>query len=81
MVHLPAYVAARFAARMVEHEEETQAQNKVVFGLLFLFVIYPAIFMFLWALFGYTFLSGVIAFTTVCLFAVYHVKMIDGEFR
>lgn len=79
LVHLPAYLAAKSAARMVEHEEETQAQNKVVFGLLFLFVIYPAFFAFLWALFGYTLMAGAIAFSTVWLFAVYHVKMIDGE--
>ena len=79
LVHLPAYVAARLAARMAEDEEETQAQNKVVFGLIFLIVIYPAFFAFLWALFGYTFIAGVIAFSTVLLFAIYHVKMIDGE--
>ena len=65
---------------MVEEEEETQAQNKVVFGLLFLVVIYLAFFAVLWALFGYTLVAGVTAFSTVWLFAIYHVKMIDGEF-
>lgn len=79
LIHLPAYLAARAAARAVEHEEETQAQNKVVFGLLFLLVIYPAFFVFLWALFGRTFIAGIIAFSTVWLFALYHVKMIDGQ--
>ena len=29
LVHIPAYLAGRMGARLVEDEEETQAQNKV----------------------------------------------------
>ena len=79
IVHLPAYVASRWAAGLVEDEEETQAQNKIVLGLLSLLCVYSMAFMFLWALFLYTPLGAVVAAATVWLFAVYHVKIIDGE--
>lgn len=79
VVHLPAYLASKAAARLVEDEEETQAQNKVVFGLIFLILIYPTAFFFLWGLFWYTPTGALAAAVTVWLFAVYHVKMIDGE--
>lgn len=79
MVHMPAYLASRWAAKLVEDEEETQAQNKIVLGLLSLVLIYPTAFFFLWALFLYTPLGAIVAATTVWLFAVYHVKIIDGE--
>jgi hypothetical protein len=32
LVHIPAYLAGRMGARLVEDEEETQAQNKVRYG-------------------------------------------------
>lgn len=79
IVHLPAYIMGRVGAKLVEHEEETQAQNKVAFGLLSLFLIYLASFFFLWALFGYTLVSALIAVCTVYMFAVYHTKMIDRK--
>lgn len=78
-IHLPAYAAARWAGHLVEHEEETQAQNKIVFGLVLLLVTYPMAFYFLWALFLYTPIGAIVAAGTVWLFAVYHVKIIDGE--
>ena len=71
----------RLGAKLVEDEEETQAQNKVAFGLLSLLLIYPAIFFFLWALFSYTGLGALLAAALVYLFAVYHIRMIDGEQR
>ncbi|THH02962.1 hypothetical protein EW145_g6650, partial [Phellinidium pouzarii] len=81
VLHLPAYLAGRWAAGLVEDEEETQAQFKVVFGLLFLVMIYPAVFFFLWALFWYTPTGAVVAAVTVWLFAVYHVKLIDDNYQ
>lgn len=78
IVHLPVYVIGRLGAKMVEDEEETQAQNKVVFGLLFLLMIYPAAFFFLWALFWYTPAGALLAFGTVYLFAIYHNSLING---
>lgn len=76
---MPVYIMGRMGARLVEDEEETQAQNKVVFGLLSLLLIYPAAFFFLWALFWYTPIGGLLAAATVYLFAIYHIKTIDGE--
>jgi uncharacterized membrane protein len=69
----------RWGASLVEAEEETQAQNKVVFGLLSLLLIYPATFFFLWALFWYTPVGALLAASAVYLFAIYHTKTIDGE--
>ncbi|KAH8116623.1 hypothetical protein DFH11DRAFT_1829583 [Phellopilus nigrolimitatus] len=81
LVHLPAYLASRWAARLVEDEEETQAQNKVVIGLLLLVLIYPAAFFFLWALLWYTPIGALVAATIVWLFAVYHNKLIDDNYE
>ena len=67
----------RFGARLVEDEEETQAQNKVVFGLLLLLMIYPAAFYFLWAFFWYTPVGALIAGSFVFLFAMYHNRLIN----
>ena len=78
LVHLPIYLAGRWAGRLVEDEEETQAQNKIVIGLLCLTMIYPTAFFFLWSLFLYTPVGAVVAAVTVWLFAVYHVKLING---
>lgn len=81
VVHAPVYIMGSIGARLVEHEEETQAQNKVAFGLLSLLLIYPSTFFFLWALFFYTRTGALLAALIVYLFAVYHIKMIDGEER
>lgn len=71
----------RLGAKMVEDEEETQAQNKVAFGLLSSLLIYPAAFFFLWALLWYTPIGAILSASIVYFFAVYHTKMIDGEFH
>ena len=70
----------RIGAKLVESEEETQAQNKLAFGLISLLLIYPALFFFLWALFWYTGLGALLSAFMVYLFAVYHNKIIDGKF-
>jgi cobalamin biosynthesis protein CobD/CbiB len=79
IVHSPVYVMGRLGAQLVEDEEETQAQNKVVFGLLFILMIYPAAFFFLWALFMYTRIGALLAAATVYMLAVYHNQMINGK--
>jgi glycerol-3-phosphate O-acyltransferase/dihydroxyacetone phosphate acyltransferase len=79
VVHAPVYVMCRLGAQLVEDEEETQAQNKIVFGLLLLLMIYPAAFFFLWALFLYTPTGALLAGATVYLFAIYHTQMINGQ--
>lgn len=78
IIHVPAYFASRWAAKLVEDEEETQAQNKVVVGLLGLLITYSSAFFFLWALLWYSPVGALVAFATVWLLAVYHVKLIDG---
>lgn len=79
MIHFPAYFLARFGARLVEDEEETQAQNKVVFALLFLSVTYPLVFFGLWALSSYNLIGAPIALAFVYFIAVYHTKLVNGE--
>jgi len=81
LIHAPVYFMGRMGARMVKDEEETQAQNKVAFGLLSSIVIYPASFLFLWAIFWYTPLGALFAAVIVYLFAVYHTTMIDGNYE
>lgn len=76
---MPIYIMGRLGAQLVEHEEETQAQNKVVVGLLFSLMIYPLTFWLLWALFSYSTTGAVLAAATVWMFAVYHTKMINGQ--
>lgn len=75
---MPIYVMGRMGARLVEDEEETQASAKVLFSLLLLVLIYPATFFFLWAFLWYTPMGAVIAGSIVYLFAMYHIKMING---
>ncbi len=80
ILHAPAYVMGRIGARLVEDEEETQAQNKVVFGLLLLLMIYPAAFFFVWAFLWYTPVGALVALTFVFGFARYHNWLINGTF-
>jgi hypothetical protein len=64
----------------VEHEEETQAQNKAVFGLLSCMMIYPTAFWALWAMFWYTGTGALVAAFIVWAFAYYHTRLINGEY-
>ncbi|KDQ55712.1 hypothetical protein JAAARDRAFT_195538 [Jaapia argillacea MUCL 33604] len=81
LVHAPVYIMGRLGARLVEEEEETQAQNKVVFGLLLLLMIYPAAFAFLWGLFWYTRVGALVAAVIVWGFANYHNKLINDNYE
>lgn len=81
LIHAPAYAIGRFGAGLVEDEEETQAQNKLVFGLLFLLLIYPATFYFLWAFLSYTPVGAVIALSLVYTFAMYHNRLINDTYE
>ena len=78
LFHLPIYVMARLGARLVEDEEETQAQNKVVFGLLLCLMMYPTAFYVLWAFFWFTPVGALGAAALVWLFVFYHTKLISG---
>lgn len=79
VLHAPAYAIGSFGARLAEDEEETQAQNKVVFGLLLLLMIYPAAFFFLWAFLWYTPVGALVSGSFVFLFAMYHNRLINRE--
>lgn len=79
MVHSPAYVMGHLGARLVVDEEETQAQNKVLFGMFLLMLIYPTAFLVMWAFLWFTPIGAILSATLVWLFAVYHNKLIDGK--
>lgn len=79
LIHAPAYVVGRLGAKLVEDEEETQAQNKAVFGLFVLAVtVYPALFFFLWSCLRYTSLGAVGAAGFLFLLAMYHNRLVNG---
>ncbi|KAJ6538790.1 hypothetical protein DFH09DRAFT_991549 [Mycena vulgaris] len=81
VMYMPVYFMGRLGARLVEDEEETQAQNKLVFGLLSMLLIYPAAFFFLWSLFLYTRVGALMAAATLWLFARYHDTMINANYE
>ncbi|TFY71016.1 hypothetical protein EVG20_g1991 [Dentipellis fragilis] len=81
IAHAPAYVMARLGARLVEDEEETQAQNKIIFGLLLLVLVYAAAFFFLWAFLWYTPVGALLSAFLVWLFAVYHTKLVNDNYE
>ncbi|KIJ18508.1 hypothetical protein PAXINDRAFT_167112 [Paxillus involutus ATCC 200175] len=78
--HLPVYVMGRLAASLGEHEEESQAQNKVVIGLLLLMLIYPVTFWVLWAVFSYSSYGALLAAITVWAFAYYHTRLVNDNY-
>jgi glycerol-3-phosphate O-acyltransferase / dihydroxyacetone phosphate acyltransferase len=80
LLHMPVYVIGRLAARLAEHEEESQAQNKVVFSLLLLMLIYPATFWVLWAVLSYSSTGALVAALMVWAFAYYHTRLVNGGF-
>ncbi|CAE6483249.1 unnamed protein product [Rhizoctonia solani] len=82
LIHIPAYVLCRVLARMVEEEEETQAQMKIFGGILGLAIMtYPIIFMFLWTFLWLTPIGALLAAAFVWLIAIYHVRMIDDNYE
>lgn len=80
LIHMPVYIVGRLAARLVEHEEETQAQNKVVVSLLLLMLIYPMIFWILWAVLSYSGTGALVAALTVWAFAYYHTRLVNDNY-
>ncbi|KAF8549758.1 hypothetical protein OG21DRAFT_1514834 [Imleria badia] len=80
ILHLPVYVMSRLAAGLSEHEEETQAQNKVVIGLLLLMLIYPAAFWAFWAILSFTSHGALVAGLTVWAFAYYHTRLVNDNY-
>lgn len=82
IVHLPVYILARLGAQLAIDEVETQAQNKVVIGLVLLVLfIYPTAFFLLWAFMMYTPLGALISASIVWLLAVYHNRLILDHYE
>ena len=81
IVHAPAYAVSRYGAKLAEDEEETQAQNKVVFALLLLMLMYGMIGVFVWAMLWYTPVGALLAAGFVFLFARYHTTLINGAYQ
>jgi glycerol-3-phosphate O-acyltransferase / dihydroxyacetone phosphate acyltransferase len=79
IVHSPAYIMGQLGARLVIDEEETQAQNKVLFGMFLLMLIYPTAFSIMWAFLWFTPIGAILSATFVWLFALYHNRLINGE--
>ena len=81
IAHLPIYVLSKLAAQLAENEVESQAQNKLVIGLILsVLFIYPTAFFLLWAFMMYTPLGALISAGIVWLLAVYHNRLILGMF-
>lgn len=79
LLHAPAYIVARIGARLVEDEEETQAQNKVVFALLLMLLTYPAAFFVMWAFLWYTPIGALVAATSIIFLTIYHDRLVNGK--
>ncbi|VDB99602.1 unnamed protein product [Peniophora sp. CBMAI 1063] len=79
-IHAPAYVMGRLGARLVEDEEETQAQNKVIFGLLCVLLAYPTAFVLLWAFLYYSPIGAMISLGLVSLLAYYHTILVKDVY-
>lgn len=80
VAHTPAYFVARLGAKMVEDEEETQAQNKVVFGLFLASMVYFLMGVFVWAFLSYTVAGALLAIGFVYALVWYHNSLINGKF-
>ncbi|KIP01621.1 hypothetical protein PHLGIDRAFT_38237 [Phlebiopsis gigantea 11061_1 CR5-6] len=80
LFHAPAYFFGRIGAKLVEDEEETQAQNKVAFGLLLLMVVYTTIGVYIWSILRYSTVGAILAAGVVFVFAWYHNSLIDDYY-
>ncbi|KAF9650871.1 acyltransferase [Thelephora ganbajun] len=82
VVHLPVYILSRLGAQLAVDEVESQAQNKVVIGLILLVLfIYPTAFFLLWAFMMYTPLGALISAGIVWLLAVYHNRLVLDHYE
>lgn len=80
ILHTPVYIMSRLGGRLVEAEEETQAQNKVVLGLLMMLMIYPSAFFILWAFMWFSPVGALLSASTMYVFAMYHNKLVNSTY-
>jgi len=82
IIHFPVYILSKLAAQLAEDEVESQAQNKVVIGIILLVLfIYPTAFFLLWAFMMYTPLGALVSAGVVWLLAVYHNRLILDHYE
>jgi nitrogen fixation/metabolism regulation signal transduction histidine kinase len=74
--HWPIYVMGKVSAKY-EKFEESQAQNKIVLGLLWLIISYLSLFFAIWLMILFTPLGFVLAAGAVFIFAWYHIALVD----
>ncbi|GJJ06197.1 hypothetical protein Clacol_000386 [Clathrus columnatus] len=79
LIHAPALAAARHGANIAQ-EEETEAQNKVVFALLLLLCIYPSIFLFLWVIFRMSSTGAAIALAMTYALIMHYHRIVDSSY-
>jgi len=80
LIHLPMYYVAKLGENIVREELETQAQMKIVFGLLFSLLVYPVVFVLVWVFLGFTGFGALIAAGAVYLFNTSHKKLVDENY-
>lgn len=87
LVNLPVYFMARWGAKLVDDEKETQAQMKVMFGLLVSALVYPTVAI---VIYGLAFragsiLGGLIGLGITALFVyglgISHRSLIDENYE
>jgi glycerol-3-phosphate O-acyltransferase / dihydroxyacetone phosphate acyltransferase len=81
LVHAPAYAVSRYGAGLAVDEEESQAQNKIAFGLILTATSYGVLFWILWAVFWLTPIGAALAAGGVWLMYNYYVRVIDDVYR
>lgn len=77
LINAPAYAMSRYGAKLAVDEEETQAQNKIAFGLLLTAISYGTLFWLIWAVFWLSPLGAVIGASAVYLLYTFYLRMID----
>ncbi|KAG0742132.1 hypothetical protein G6F57_008042 [Rhizopus arrhizus] len=81
VVHLPLYVAGYYAGQC-EIYEEVRAQNKILYGMILISIIYLSTFIWGWfSLFSGTFFGFFCALATLGIFMWYHIVSIDERYE
>jgi glycerol-3-phosphate O-acyltransferase / dihydroxyacetone phosphate acyltransferase len=80
IIHFPIYFIGRYGGKLAEDEEETQAQNKLVFGLLLTLIAYGTVFAILWTIMSKTVFGALVAAFSVYAVSIYHRNMVDDNY-
>lgn len=80
LINLPIYGVGTLGAHLVEDELETQAQMKIVFGMLLTVLTMPVLFFTLWAVFRSVPLGAVLAAGVIWLLRRFHSSLIDENY-